>query len=154
MRNRQSCPNEFEPFPEVNVISSQTHGRGLGQGQGQGCGHGRGRNSWYYGAHGSNSSTSKKKKASLHHQKLSNTEVKQEHRKCIQDKPPKNHETNCYKCDMKGHWACTCHMHKHLVDLYRLSLKVKGKAIEMNFIDGDGFNRIYYDIDFFGDPKN
>ena len=34
MKNHQSRPIGFEPFPEVNVISSQTHGRGRGRGRG------------------------------------------------------------------------------------------------------------------------
>ena len=49
----------------------------------------------------------KKRKASLHHQKWNNTEAKQENGKCLQDKPPKNHENNCYRCGMKGHWLRT-----------------------------------------------
>ena len=60
----------------------------------------------------------KKRKASLYHQKWNNTEVKQENGKCLQDKPPKNHENNYYRCGMKEHWSRTCHMPKQLVDLY------------------------------------
>ena len=41
MRNHQSRPTGSEPFPEVNVISSQTYG------------HGRERNFQYHGTHGS-----------------------------------------------------------------------------------------------------
>ena len=37
---------------------------------------------------------------------------------------------------MKGHWSCTCSMPKHLVNLYQVS--IKGKEVEMNFIDSDG----------------
>ena len=95
----------------------------------------------------------RKRKASLHHQKLNNTEVKQENGKCLQDKPPKNHENNCYRCGMKGHWSRTCRTPKHLVDLYQASIKAKGKEIEMNIIDGDGLDLTYYDIDFFGGPS-
>ena len=39
MRNHQSRSTGFEPFPEVNAISSQT--RGHGRGRGRGSGHGR-----------------------------------------------------------------------------------------------------------------
>ena len=92
-------------------------------------------------------------KASLHHQKWNNTEVKQENGKRLQDKPPKNHENNCYKCGMKRHWSCTCRTPKHLVNLYQTSIKVKGKEIEMNFTDDDGLDLSYYDIDFFGGPN-
>ena len=69
---------------------------------------------------------------------------------CLQDKPPKNHENNCYRCGMKGHWSRTCRTPKHLVDLYQTLIKAKGKEIKMNFIDGDGLNLTYYDNDFFG----
>jgi hypothetical protein len=31
------------------------------------------------------------------------------------------------RCGMKGHWQHTCHMPKHLVDLYQASIKEKGK---------------------------
>ena len=92
-------------------------------------------------------------KASLHHQKWNNIETIQENGKRLQDKPPKNHENNCYTCGMKGHWSRTCRTPKHLVDLYQASIKAKGKEIEMNFIDGDGLDLTYYDIDFFGGPN-
>ena len=78
----------------------------------------------------------KKRKASLYHQKWNNTEVKQENGKCLQDKPPKNHENNCYIYGMKGYWSRTCCTPKHLVDLYQTS--IKGKEVEINFIDSDG----------------
>ena len=67
-------------------------------------------------------------------------------------KPPRNHENNFYRCGMKGHWLRTCRMLKHLVDLYQTSIKAKGKKIDMNFINGDGLDLTYYDIDFFGGP--
>nr|CAN71694.1 hypothetical protein VITISV_005850 [Vitis vinifera] len=73
-----------------------------------------------------------------------------ENGKRLQDKPLKNHENNCYKCSMKGHWSYTYRTLKHLVDLYQTSIKEKGKEIEMNFTNGDGLDLTYYDIDFFG----
>ena len=60
MKNHQSRPTRFESFPEVNAISSQTHGRGYG----------RGRNPRYNSSYNNNS---QKMKASLHHQKWNNT---------------------------------------------------------------------------------
>ena len=86
----------------------------------------------------------------MHHQKWSNTEVKQENGKCIQDKPPKNHENYCCRCGMKRHWAHSCRRPKHLTDLYQALMKAKRKEIEMKFIDGDGVDLTCYDIDFFG----
>ena len=62
MKNHQSRPTGFKPFPEVNAISSQTRGHGQERGRGRG----RGRNPRY---HGSYSNNSQKMKASLHHQK-------------------------------------------------------------------------------------
>ena len=119
MRNYQSRPTGSEPFPEVNAISSQTRGRG----RGRGCGRGRGRNPRYHGSYSNNSPNSQKKKASLHLQKWNNTKVKQENGKCLQDKPPKNHENKCYRYGMKGHWSRTYRTPKHLVDLYQTSIK-------------------------------
>ena len=97
-------------------------------------------------------------KASLHHQKWNNmkwnnTEAKQENGKCLQDKPSKNHENNCYRCGMKRHWSHTCHTPKHLVNLYQASIKAKGKEIEIKFIDGNGLDLTYCDIDLFGGPS-
>ena len=68
MKNHQSRPTGFKPFPEVNAISSQTRGHGQERGRGRG----RGRNPQYHGSHSNNSH---KMKASLHHQKWNNTEA-------------------------------------------------------------------------------
>ena len=114
MKNHQSHPTRFESFPNVNAISSQTRGRGWERD----CGGER--NPWYRGSYSNNS---QKMKASLHHQKWNNTkwnniEAKQENGKRLQDKPPKNHENNCYRCGIKGYWSRTCRTPKHLVDLW------------------------------------
>ena len=79
MRNHQSHPTGFEPFLEVNVISSQTRGRERGRGRGRSCGI----NPRYHGSYSNNSSNSQKMKVSLHHQKWNNTEAKQENGKCL-----------------------------------------------------------------------
>ena len=91
------------------------------------------------------------KKRKSHYTTKSGVILKQnkKNEKCIQDKPPKNHENNCYRCGMKRHWLCTCRKPKHLVDLYQTLVKAQGKKIEMNFTDGDGLVLTYYDIDFF-----
>ena len=54
---------------------------------------------------------------------------------------------------MKGHWSRTCRTPKHLADLYQASIKAKGKEIEINFIDSNGLDLTYYDIDFFEGPS-
>ena len=89
MRNHQSRPTRFESFPEMNAISFQNHGRR--RGRGRGCGHGR--NPRYHGSYNNNSH---KMKVSLHHQKWNNIDAKQENENRLQDKPPKNHENNCF----------------------------------------------------------
>ena len=108
MINHQSRPTRSESFPKVNAILSQTRGHG--------------RNPRYHDSYSNNSPNSQKRKVSLHHQKWNNTEVKQENGKCLQDKPPKNHENKCYRCGMKRHWSHTCRTPKHLVDLYQASI--------------------------------
>ena len=92
-------------------------------------------------------------KASLHNQKWNNIEVKQENGKCLQDKPPKNHENKCLRCGMKGHWSRTCCTPKHVVDLYQAS--IKRNEVEMNFIDSDGqVDLTHLDVsDFFENPN-
>ena len=67
MKNHQSRPIGSEPFPEVNVISSQTHGHGSGRGRGQ--------NSRHYNNHPSNPF---KRKDLFPCQKRNNGETKQE----------------------------------------------------------------------------
>ena len=54
---------------------------------------------------------------------------------------------------MKGHWSCIYRTLKHLVNLYQASIKAKGKEIEIKFIDGNGLDLTYCDIDLFGGPS-
>ena len=91
----------------------------------------------------------KEKKSRIAPSEVEQSKAKQENEQCIQDKPPKNHESNYYRCGMKGHQVFTCRTPKHLTGLYQTLMKVKGKEIEMNFTDGDGLDLTYYDIDFF-----
>ena len=79
MKNHQFRPTRFEPFPEVNVISSQTHGRGRGHGSG------RGQNSRYYNNHPSNPF---KRKDPFPCQKRNNGETKQENGETLHKKNP------------------------------------------------------------------
>jgi len=48
---------------------------------------------------------------------------------------------------MKGHWSHTCHMAKHLVDLYQSSLKGKEKNIEIHFSHPQQGNDDIYPLD-------
>ena len=138
MKNHQSHPTGSELFPEVNVISFQTHGRGRGRGHGQ--------NSRHYNNHPSNPF---KMKDPFPRQKRNNGETKQENRESVHKKPFKVPEETCYRCGMEEHWPCTCRTTKHLVDLYQASLKDKGKRVETNFADGNRLNLSYFDMDFF-----
>ena len=54
---------------------------------------------------------------------------------------------------MKGHWSRTYCTPKHLVGLYQAS--IKGKEVEMNFIDSDGqVDLTHLDVsDFFENPN-
>jgi len=56
----------------------------------------------------------------------------------------------CHKCNMHGHWSCTCRTPKHLTSLYQTS--PKQNTLETNFIHKDNFksHNFYLDIsDFF-----
>ena len=92
-------------------------------------------------------------KTAWKHHKWNNTEVKQENGKYMPNTLSKAHENNCHIYGMKGHWSHTCHMAKHLVDLYQASIKEKDKMIEMNFTDGNGLDSTYYDANFFEDSS-
>ena len=67
--------------------------------------------------------------------------------------PSKVHENNCHRCGMKGHWSRTRRTLKHLTDLNQTSIKEKGKEIEINFTNRNALDLTYYDIDFFGGPR-
>ena len=149
MKNHQSRPTGSEYFLEVNVISSQTHGRGCGRCRGRGRGHRQ--NSRKYNNHPSNLF---KRKDPFPRQKRNNGETKQENREIVHKKPFKAHEETCYRCGMEGHWSHTCRTTKHLVDLFQASLKDKGKMVETNFVDGNILNLSYFDMDLFEGPSD
>ena len=52
-----------------------------------------------------------------------------------------------FRCGMKGHWSRTCHMGKHIVDLYQSSLKGKEKNIEIHFSHPQQDNDDIYPLD-------
>jgi len=103
----------------------------------RGCGHGRKRFN-YRNYNGHNSSNS---------YKPSQNEEKQEREKNIYSEDTKKVENVCYHCGMKGHWSCTCHTAKHLVDLYQSSLKGKEKNIEIIFSHPHQGNNDIYSLD-------
>ena len=46
---------------------------------------------------------------------------------------------------MANHWPRTCRTTKHLVELYQVSLKEKGKNVETNFTENDPENECHMD---------
>ncbi|CAA7015621.1 unnamed protein product [Microthlaspi erraticum] len=124
MKNHGLRPTGSAPFPEANVTSSNHHGRGYTRGRGRGRGYGRGRGRDYgrgRGVHFKTPTPRRKweKKESNKQATHSNVNV-------------------CYHCGGKDHWSRTCRTPKHLVDLYQLSVKQKGKNVETNLVYEDG----------------
>ncbi|XP_028795622.1 uncharacterized protein LOC114751125 [Neltuma alba] len=153
MRNHESRPTGSTPFPEANVVATEStrgHGRGRGRGRGRGHGRSRGRGR----GRGGGRSHQKWANNDEHHQKESSGN--------------NNHVENlCYRCGGKGHWSRTCRTPKHLVDLYQESLKNKNKnknkgkepKVETNFVGEEGdsdygnMDVTHLDVaDFFDDP--
>ena len=95
-----------------------------------------------------------KGKDPFHSQKRNNGEIKQENGESVHKKPFKAPEETCYKYGMEGHWSRTCRTTKHLVDLYQASLKDKEKMVETNFVDGNGLDLSYFDMNFFKGPSD
>ncbi|XP_059630011.1 uncharacterized protein LOC132272974 [Cornus florida] len=159
MKNHQSHPTGFVPFPETNVFLFHGHGRGHGHGHGRSVGRGYSRNrNNYNNRSGHNSSLTLRRNSTPSHQKWNSNATKQAKGKALQNKAPEIYDDKpCYRCGMKGHCSCTCHTPKHLVDLYHASMndKGKGKKIEMNFVDDDlPVDTTHLDIsDFFADTS-
>ncbi|XP_074304379.1 uncharacterized protein LOC141639092 [Silene latifolia] len=142
MKNHESRPTGSVPFPEVNVTSrnenksnANSYTRNGGRGQCRGRGRGRGIGKYGKGRGGSFNKTHS-------HQKWDRKDGKSE-------KDKNENMTNiCHRCGGKGHWTRLCRTPNHLVDLYQLSLKQKGKNVETNLlfedVDGD------FDFDFGG----
>jgi hypothetical protein len=102
MKNHQSRSMSFTPFPEANGTSF--HGNKGNRGHGRRCG--RKKN---YRGQGEHTHNSYKRNAHFH-QKCNHTEAKQNENKGIQNKPTKNYEDKCYRCDMIQHWSSTCQL--------------------------------------------
>ncbi|XP_058192136.1 uncharacterized protein LOC131309536 [Rhododendron vialii] len=130
LRNHEFRPTGALPFLEANRVSFPSNG----QGRGRGYRHGRGsHNHQVRGEYIQKSS--KNSEYPQKWNKWNRSEVSKENGKKVMNKPSKNSEDSWYRCDGKGHWSRTCHTPKHLIELYQVSLKEKGKEIETNFID-------------------
>ncbi|XP_058777125.1 uncharacterized protein LOC131651482 [Vicia villosa] len=137
----------FSTFHASNVLLQQQYrekgknrGRGRGRYYAHGLGFDRGRN----GNH----------KNTYFHPKWKNVEKNEK-----EGQSSKTNENICYRCGGKGHWSRTCRTPKHLVDLYKKSLKNKKERIETHFANEDddpdysNIDVTHLDIgDFFADP--
>ncbi|KAL4649777.1 hypothetical protein ACB092_01G039100, partial [Castanea dentata] len=120
-------PNRLHTIPKVNKISFERNGGNRVRGRG------RGKNIQNRGRRAHNPS---KRQNTPYNKRLNQTKIKQhENGRDLRYKSQKGHEKKCYRCGIKGHWSHTCHMPKHLVDLYQASLKEKGKGVEVNLAE-------------------
>ncbi|XP_059311187.1 uncharacterized protein LOC132062667 [Lycium ferocissimum] len=126
MKNHENRPTGAAPLPEVNEVYAHHSKRGKGRGPGRGHDNSRGRdNSRSRGRdngqrrnyfHGVNHSSKKN-----HHRKGKKKDDRHEVPEA------RGSENKCYRCGGSGHWARTCRMAKHLVELYQTSIKRKEK---------------------------
>ncbi|KAK4265420.1 hypothetical protein QN277_026475 [Acacia crassicarpa] len=127
LKNYKSRPTSSTPFPEVNVVTNEffsSRGRGCKGGYKRGRGRGRGRSNYRY--HGGRSNDYN-----------SNTHQKRKYDEGQNNDdggPSKVVENKCYRCGMKGHWACTCRMPEHLAKLYQASIEMSATDVEANLI--------------------
>ncbi|KAL7116769.1 hypothetical protein ACP275_03G026000 [Erythranthe tilingii] len=134
MKNHNSHPTGSRALPEANANASSYHVRannvtsGRGRGRGFGRGHGRG-----YGRSPNRNHVGNR--IAPYQQKWSKNDEKQDKGNTMKFGPPKKQNDSCYKCGANGHWSNVCRTPRHLVDLYQASIKGKGKAKEINFID-------------------
>jgi hypothetical protein len=130
MRNYQSRPTGSAAIPKANAAISDNHERrnnnsykrGRGHGRNfnysRGRGHGRGRGrSGYYNPYKRNMSHSNKN----------------HHTNNVHENSSRNFEDFCYRCGEKGHWSRIYRVSERLCQLYKASLKGKGK--EVNFTE-------------------
>ncbi|XP_074271304.1 uncharacterized protein LOC141595238 [Silene latifolia] len=102
MQNHQIHPTSSSPIPEVNATVSERGGKKHGHGLGP-------------------KQFINKKKGGYNSKGGNNSYQKKE----------KRHESICHRCGSAGHWADVCRTPRHLVDLYKAS--IKAKDAETNF---------------------
>ncbi|KAL6281303.1 hypothetical protein ACE6H2_018184 [Prunus campanulata] len=130
LKNHQSRPTVSAPLPEINAASQEVnatlsrdsiHKRGRGGKRGRWQGSRKDCGAHSYGLGLRNNPSTNGKNASKNKKKAQTSHV------------PRNVESTCHRCGVKGHWALTCRTPKHLADLYQVSLK--NKKVETNYID-------------------
>ena len=94
LKNHQSCSTSFAPFREANGTSFNNRGN-------NGRRRRHGRNNQYRGGCTYNSP---RRNTIPHHQKWNNNETQQcEKGKSLLNKPSKEDDEKCYRCNIKGH---------------------------------------------------
>ncbi|XP_016446040.2 uncharacterized protein LOC107771211 [Nicotiana tabacum] len=127
MRNHDNRPTKSTPLLEVDEVYSHYAKREKSRGPVRGRGQGR------------NSPRVNHLPKKNNHQKWKGKDEKPK---------AKGSETECYRCDGKGHWTNTCRTTRYLVELYQTSLKNKGP--ETNFVSDNEFDITHLDVaDFF-----
>ncbi|XP_049352720.1 uncharacterized protein LOC125817215 [Solanum verrucosum] len=136
--NHENRPTGSEPLPEVNeaYVHHARHGKGRSPnlGRGRGRDYGQERNSFPGVNHLSNKNHNQKEKR------------KDEKREATWE--------GCFRCGGRGHYARDCRTPKHLVELYKKSLKKKVKNPEANFVSENQVDITHLDVeDFFTHPE-
>ncbi|XP_075088325.1 uncharacterized protein LOC142170333 [Nicotiana tabacum] len=134
MRNHENRPTGSTPLPKEDVVYSHYANRGKDRGhiRGRGHGHIQGRNF-----------------PGVNHPPPKNNFQKWKGKD--EKRNIEGSETKCYRCGGKGHWAKICRIPKHLVELYKASLKNKGP--QANLVYDNEFDITHLDVaDFFEHP--
>ncbi|KAH0647833.1 hypothetical protein KY285_033081 [Solanum tuberosum] len=119
---------------KVNEAYAHHARRGKGRGPNRGRDYGQERNSFPGVNHLSNKNHNQKEKR------------KDEKREATRE--------GCFQCGGRGHYARDCSTHKHLVELYKKSLKKKEKNPEANFVSENQVDITHLDVaDFFTHPE-
>ncbi|CAN6723674.1 unnamed protein product [Malus baccata var. baccata] len=130
MKNHQSWPTGFAPFPEVNIASFELNATSSGgDNHKRGCDHKRGR----WNRKGKNHGGQFHNQVPTYNSGQSFKNVNRQKGEAHMNNAPRNSEGAYHRCGGNGHWAHTCRTPKHLVDLYQASLKEKG--VKTNFLD-------------------
>ncbi|XP_068309737.1 uncharacterized protein [Pyrus communis] len=130
MKNHQSRPTGFAPFPEMNAASFEVN---VTSSSGDNHKRGRGHKRSQWNRKGKNHG------GQFHNQiprQNSGPSFKNGNRhkgKARMNNAPRNSDRACHRCGGDGHWARTCRTPKHLVDLYQVALKENG--VKTNFLD-------------------
>ncbi|CAN6579215.1 unnamed protein product [Malus baccata var. baccata] len=130
MKNHQSQPTGFAPFPEMNALSLKVNATSSG-----GDNHKRGRSHKQdrWNKKGNNHGDQSHNQIPRQNSSPSFKNGNRHKGKARINNAPRNSDGVCHRCGDDRHWARTYRTPKHLVDLYQASLKEKG--VETNFLN-------------------